>query len=55
MRETKAGNGAENHRQWLKKFGREKVHDQITKVINIMKLWRILYLLKNRLESIPET
>ncbi len=27
-----------NHHQWLKKFGREKVHDQITKVVTIMKL-----------------
>lgn len=28
----------QNHHQWLKKFGREKVHDQITKVVTIMKL-----------------
>jgi len=28
----------ENHHQWMKKFGREKVHDQITKVVTIMKL-----------------
>lgn len=27
-----------NHHQWLKKFGRERVHDQITKVVTIMKL-----------------
>jgi hypothetical protein len=27
-----------NHHQWLKKFGRDKVHDQITKVVTIMKL-----------------
>lgn len=27
-----------NHHQWLKKFGREKVHDQIQKVVTIMKL-----------------
>ncbi|MFL5340057.1 MAG: P63C domain-containing protein [Gemmataceae bacterium] len=27
-----------NHHQWLKKFGREKVHDQIERVIVIMKL-----------------
>jgi hypothetical protein len=27
-----------NHHQWLKKFGRDKVHDQITRVITIMKL-----------------
>jgi hypothetical protein len=26
-----------NH-QWLKKFGRDKVHDQITTVVTIMKL-----------------
>jgi hypothetical protein len=28
----------QNHHQWLKKFGRDKVHDQITKVVTIMKL-----------------
>jgi hypothetical protein len=28
----------QNHHQWLKKFGREKVHDQITKVVTIMQL-----------------
>jgi hypothetical protein len=27
-----------NHHQWLKKFGRERVHDQITRVVTIMKL-----------------
>lgn len=27
-----------NHHQWLKKFGREKVHDQIQRVVTIMKL-----------------
>lgn len=27
-----------NHHQWLKKFGREQVHDQITKVVTVMKL-----------------
>jgi hypothetical protein len=27
-----------NHHQWLKKFGREKVHDQIMQVIAVMKL-----------------
>lgn len=27
-----------NHHQWLKKFGREKVHDQIQSVVTIMKL-----------------
>jgi len=27
-----------NHHQWLKKFGRDRVHDQITKVVTIMKL-----------------
>ena len=27
-----------NHHQWLKKFGRDKVHDQITTVVTIMKL-----------------
>ncbi|QEL16462.1 P63C domain-containing protein [Limnoglobus roseus] len=27
-----------NHHQWLKKFGRESVHDQITKVVTVMKL-----------------
>jgi hypothetical protein len=29
-----------NHHQWLKKFGREKVHDQITRVVTVMKLCR---------------
>jgi hypothetical protein len=29
-----------NHHQWLKKFGRQKVHDQITKVVTVMKLCR---------------
>jgi hypothetical protein len=28
----------QNHHQWLKKFGRDKVHDQITTVVTIMKL-----------------
>lgn len=28
----------QNHHQWLKKFGRDKVHDQITRVVTIMKL-----------------
>ena len=28
----------QNHHQWLKKFGRGKVHDQIERVITIMKL-----------------
>jgi hypothetical protein len=28
----------QNHHQWLKDFGRDKVHDQITKVVTIMKL-----------------
>jgi hypothetical protein len=27
-----------NHHQWLKDFGRDQVHDQITKVVTIMKL-----------------
>ena len=27
-----------NHHQWLKQFGRNKVHDQITQVVIIMKL-----------------
>ncbi len=27
-----------NHHQWLQKFGREKVHDQIQKVVTIMQL-----------------
>jgi P63C domain len=29
----------QNHHQWLKDFGRSKVHDQIERVITIMKLW----------------
>jgi hypothetical protein len=28
----------QNHHQWLKKFGREKVHDQIVQVVTIMRL-----------------
>lgn len=27
-----------NHHQWLKEFGRQRVHDQIERVITIMKL-----------------
>ena len=27
-----------NHHQWLRKFGREKVHDQITRIVTVMKL-----------------
>ena len=27
-----------NHHQWLKEFGRQKVHDQIERVVTIMKL-----------------
>ena len=28
----------QNHHQWLKRFGREKVHDQVTTVVTIMRL-----------------
>lgn len=28
----------QNHHQWLKQFGRDKVHDQIQRVVTIMKL-----------------
>jgi hypothetical protein len=28
----------QNHHQWLKDFGRQKVHDQIERVVTIMKL-----------------
>ena len=28
----------QNHHQWLKEFGRQKVHDQVQKVTTIMKL-----------------
>ena len=28
----------QNHHQWLKKFGRDKVHDQLERVVTIMKL-----------------
>ena len=28
----------QNHHQWLKEFGRQKVHDQVERVITIMKL-----------------
>lgn len=28
----------QNHHQWLKEFGRQKVHDQIQRVVTIMKL-----------------
>jgi hypothetical protein len=28
----------QNHHQWMKEFGRQKVHDQIERVITIMKL-----------------
>jgi hypothetical protein len=28
----------QNHHQWLQKYGREKVHDQIQKVVTIMQL-----------------
>lgn len=27
-----------NHHQWLKQFGRERVHDQLERVVTIMKL-----------------
>src|SRR5207248_211881 len=30
----------QNHHQWLKEFGRDKIHDQITRVVTIMKLCR---------------
>jgi hypothetical protein len=29
---------SKNHHQWLKKFGRDKVHDHLERVITIMKL-----------------
>lgn len=28
----------QNHHQWLKDFGRQKIHDQIERVVTIMKL-----------------
>jgi hypothetical protein len=28
----------QNHHQWLKEFGRQKVHDQVERVVTIMKL-----------------
>ncbi len=28
----------QNHHQWLKEFGRQKVHDQIERLVTIMKL-----------------
>jgi hypothetical protein len=28
----------QNHHQWLKRFGRDKVHDQLERVVTIMKL-----------------
>jgi P63C domain-containing protein len=28
----------QNHHQWLKQFGRDKVHDQLERVVTIMKL-----------------
>jgi hypothetical protein len=28
----------QNHHQWMKEFGKQKVHDQIERVITIMKL-----------------
>ena len=28
----------QNHHQWLKEFGRQKVHDRIERVVTIMKL-----------------
>jgi hypothetical protein len=28
----------QNHHQWLREFGRDKVHDQLQRVITIMKL-----------------
>jgi hypothetical protein len=31
-----------NHHQWLKKFGREKVHDQIVGVVTVMKLCKTM-------------
>ena len=31
-----------NHHQWLKKFGRNKVHDQIMQVIAVMRMCRDL-------------
>lgn len=30
----------QNHHQWLKRFGRDKVHDQLERVITVMKLCR---------------
>jgi hypothetical protein len=34
-----------NHHQWLKKFGRDKIHDQIERVITIMKLSAIIWMI----------
>jgi len=35
-----AGGSLKNHHQWMKKFGRQKAHDQITRVVTIMKMCR---------------
>jgi hypothetical protein len=32
----------QNHHQWLKKFGRDRVQDQIVQVVTIMKLCRTM-------------
>jgi hypothetical protein len=41
-----------NHHQWLKKFGREKVHDQITRVITIMKLCNDMSEFRNKFSKL---
>jgi hypothetical protein len=42
----------QNHHQWLKKFGREQVHDQIQRVVTIMKLCNDMSDFKRKFERV---
>jgi hypothetical protein len=43
---------AQNHHQWLKEFGRDKVHDQLQRVIAIMKACDSMPEFKRRFEKV---
>jgi hypothetical protein len=42
----------QNHHQWLKDFGRQKIHDQVERVITIMKLCNNMSDFKNKFSKV---
>jgi hypothetical protein len=41
-----------NHHQWLKQFGKEKVHDQILQVVTIMRLCNTMEDFRNKFDKV---